>query len=1735
MTHPVTNICGLLLSIFALGGGLAAHGAPALPAPDRTREVSNATTPSIPYPDALAAAKVSVSRLSDLSRDGLVVGNGELNAIVYAVGQDVHVRIGKNDCWDLRVHTEDDPPMPTIDPATGAIKNAHATAGSWNKPYPTALPCAELILKAANHGDIRSGSLDLANATATVTSANGQMVDIRVLYQDNVLVLQSDRAVSFVGITDFLKEKGINTWVSKADQGTHGDFQYLHQNLPGDQDVEGLDVYVVAGKRGTTQAIAVVTSRDSKNPLQSAADLVGKTLRSTAAISEHEARWRTFWATSGVKLGDAELQQWWYRMLYFFRTFSRSNGNPIGLAACFDRLAGWHNSLKINYNIQQTYLAAAPTGHPDLIEPFIDHFTRMLPRGRWFAQSSFIGSEGAFFFSDTYPFEPDPANCRTKNKHQQAYLPWGCTWGMAGHIVTAIWEYYAFNPSETRLARIYPLIKEIGLFYCSVLEKCQLIDGKRKIGPSYFPELGRFEQYNVSYDIHFITMALRIARDAATISKDADFAQRVSRNLDQLPTYSTIPDPLQNNQTIIQHWQGSSQNQDRDRHGTLVQGIFPASLINWFSPDDLKELGKRTINYVEKSTNHANSNVTINVARARLGLGEEAIANAKMCFSAPPVGKHSQAMPNGLFAWSGHGFYMTEQVAIARLVTELLLQSTEGIIRFFPAWPSNTDAQFTDLLAQGGFAVSADKMGGAVTKVVISSLAGNTVRFVNPWPGPLIYAVEENSKAKISITTSGGISSFPTSAGKRYVLILPVIASGLLMAADPAPVEPSAAPLPRLSPQSTTVPGCAQVSVNLDGTWQFHPAPPVGFAKTSPSSDWRDIQVPGEWVMQGFTVKPGTAAGYRRTFQVPSDWMGKRIKLRCDAVYSNATVWINGNEVGRHEGGFTPFEIDVTNYVQRASDNIIAISALNESIADRLANGSGYACHQLGGIPRSMRLFVAPNINIASFQAITRFDEHYRDATLDLTVEAAADGGASNALVQAQVSLTAPDGKPVRLQKNEVKLNNLRGNLLIPVANAVQWDPEHPRLYTLTIALNTAGKVSQTITRKIGFRQIEVRGTEVFVNGRSIKLRGVNRHEVTPLGGRSVSGAQTRRDVELFRDANVNHIRTCHYPPNEELMNAADELGMFIECEAPICFAYTNKEQDKEDPANRGLINQQTAEMVLTFRNHPSVLMWSIANESEWCETFAQSSKLIRRLDPTRPLLFNDWNSKSDPAYTEIYCLHYAHHGGPRKARQLDNKQPVYLGEDCHVNSYNHQELATDPALRDQWGKYLHKLWDDIYKTKGCIGQSVWAGIDDTFYLPNGHTVGYGAWGPLDGWRRPKPEYWQMKRAYSPIRIVETTPLPVTDKVQIRIENRQIFSDLSEMRFMWRIGGNSGKVAANGAPGSIGTLIIPIDKKPAPGIPLELICTDSRGCEVDQFRLALGSATAPDPVIQPTVAIKSSETPDSISVQQGNSTWRIARTTGQLSLNGVLSGPALMVLPLNEKWETKMFGVAKIWAPFTDPCSSWVCTSVAVTQSSTSTSVVTASGSFKEATGNFVYTFAPDNTVTVSYDFTMKEDVNPRQIGLVFTLPRTYERLSWTRDGNMANYPIDHIARLQGTVTASEGFEATSVGPRTQPGHPWRLDRLPYGNNDFCSTKHQVITASITNAAGTGIQINGHGRQHVRCWQTPDAVQVLVADYSNGGGGAFTRRITQVDEKPLKAGARISGAVSLRLVKNIGK
>jgi hypothetical protein len=726
---------------------------------------SPARSAEIPYPQALDAASVNLPDVADISQKGLVIGNGELNAIVYSSGNEIRLRVAKNDCWDMRINTEENPPLPTVDVAKQTFTGEQGKAPpSWEKyVHPTAIPCTDIALAAAGGQTAwKSARLDLARAAATVAS-DTDTTTVRVLSQRNVILMESARDVSLNGVSGLVLDrdgKPISNWVSEAKTGKRGELLCLQQNIPGNADVGGMDIFVVAGREGTKQAIAVVTSRDSKQPLEDAVKLVEATLKDANAVADHEKAWQTFWSRSGVSLGDPTLQNWWYRMVYFFRTFARPGGNVIGLQAAFDQLGGWHNSLTLNYNAQQVYLTAGPINHPELIEPFVDVLHRNLNRAKWYAKTAFPGSEGAYFAVNLWPFEPDPAKCTTKNKHQHAYMPWGYSWGTAGHSAAVLWDYAKFKPGKDSLKRIWPALEQFALFYCSVLEMCPLVDGKRKVGPTYFAEIGDFGVFNSSYDLVYIKFTLNAAMRAAKLMGNSKLAERCSANLATLPDYPTEMDPSQGGQVIGQ-WLGGGLPKYMNI-GSEVMPLFPTDEVTWMSDASARDLLARSIHHSEKVTHHINSNVTMNIARARLGMGAEAIANAKKCFG--PQSDISAEQPNGLFYWKIHGYYLSEQVCIARFVSELLLQSAGDVIRLFPAWPQGSDGRFSRLLAQGGFEVSAERVSGVVQNV------SGTARTANPWPYKELKVVARSSGTEVQTSRTDHGFSFPTKPGETYAL-----------------------------------------------------------------------------------------------------------------------------------------------------------------------------------------------------------------------------------------------------------------------------------------------------------------------------------------------------------------------------------------------------------------------------------------------------------------------------------------------------------------------------------------------------------------------------------------------------------------------------------------------------------------------------------------------------------------------------------------------------------------------------------------------------------------------------------------------------------------------------------------------------------------------------------------------------------------------------------------------------
>lgn len=942
--------------------------------------------------------------------------------------------------------------------------------------------------------------------------------------------------------------------------------------------------------------------------------------------------------------------------------------------------------------------------------------------------------------------------------------------------------------------------------------------------------------------------------------------------------------------------------------------------------------------------------------------------------------------------------------------------------------------------------------------------------------------------------------------------------------------------VPRLSPLPVNI---KSEKVSLDGVWQFNPKPKANFWKATSVSDWKTIEVPGEWIMQGYEVETGKPAGYFRTFRVPTQWNGQRVKLRCNGIYSDSHIYINGKLAGSHLGGFTAFELDVTDLVDVSKENRIAVSVVGESIADSTASGSKYAVHCLGGITRDIYLYAVPEINLSLFHASTSFDTTYTNAVLKTEIEIANESASSMKQLSLQFSLKDNSGKSIELSQSNVALPQIAGKGILnkevsfSVMNPHKWNPEHPYLYTLTCTLKDGSKIVYETSRRIGFRQVDVRGNQLFVNNSPVKLRGVCRHEVMPLRGRSVTGDIWRQDVELFRQGNVNYIRTSHYPPDEALLEACDELGMFVEVEAPFCWAHNTKVPDSLH--NLVLVNQHV-EMVNLNRSHPSVIMWSLGNESNLFEEyFSKAGEVIKEIDPTRPRIFSQWGPDADNGKLEVTNHHYPGPTGPDTYR--NSKRPVVFDEFCHLNAYNRLELAADPGLRDMWGELLDKMWTEMYNSQGVLGGALWAGIDDTFFLPGDKAVGYGTWGPIDGWRREKPEYWSMKKAFSPVKIRLTGNVDQEGNIVLDIENRHDFTNLSACKVEWTVGKDNGVINPDIAPHSKAQAKIKVSERELNNGNLAIKVTGARGFVIDEYDLQVFPHQRADAKVKSLKPVVFKDLKNELVIQYQNQVYLVNKHNGlfNVTLAGadvIMESPQLMVLPLNGEGEgIQMVGKDQKFTPYNPVCKHWIAESIEHMSEKDAQSVK-VKGQYEEAEGTFIYTVYGTGEVEVAYDFELKKDVSPRQLGIVFTLPADFDQLNWKRKGYWSTYPKDHIAAISGHAEAFNKEMPVSglAGPSAQPTKAWSYDQTAAGSNLFRSTKEHITEVSLDNGKHS-VVVSSDGSQHSRAWIQDGAIKFLIADYINAGSENFLVPHAEKAYRPLRKGDKITGKVRLHIEK----
>ncbi len=633
---------------------------------------------------------------------------------------------------------------------------------------------------------------------------------------------------------------------------------------------------------------------------------------------------------------------------------------------------------------------------------------------------------------------------------------------------------------------------------------------------------------------------------------------------------------------------------------------------------------------------------------------------------------------------------------------------------------------------------------------------------------------------------------------------------------------------------------------SLNGKWKFHYSQkpsdrPKDFYLTDyDTSEWADITVPGNWEMQGYGVPiyvntryifpknpPFTShddnpvGSYKRSFEIPASWDGRRIFIHFGSATSGMYVWINGRKAGYVQGAKNPAEFDITPYVH-AGRNEVACEVYRWTDGSYLEDQDFW---RLSGLERDVYLYSTANRRIEDFFARAGLDGKYKDGVLDLDVDLVNyTSGATPVKLTAE--LFDKGGRKVWSATRKCDMapdNTTQATFNANVRNVARWSAEIPNLYTLVITLaDIKGKTIESTSTKVGFRTVEIRDAQLMVNGRPIEVHGVNLHEHNELTGHAIDRETMMKDIRMMKRNNVNAIRTSHYPQSPMMYDLCDEYGLYVVDEANIEIhgmgVVHNHPDTTVHPAYRSdwhdaILDREMA-LVERDKNHPSVITWSLGNEAGNGENFKSAYHWIKERDKTRPVQFEQadetWN-------TDIVCPMYPSIGYMKSyAARKDVTRPYIMCEYAHAmgnSSGNFQEyfdiIRSSPHMQ---GGFIWDWVDQGFVRHDEDGRKYWAYGGDFGARNYDNDDNFCINGLVNPDRTPHPGLYEVKKVYQDIRFA-----PDATKGTIKIENNFIHKDLSGYDFDWQLLRNGEMVKkgtfakVNAAPGKTVTVKMPLD------------------------------------------------------------------------------------------------------------------------------------------------------------------------------------------------------------------------------------------------------------------------------------------------------------------------------------
>lgn len=623
---------------------------------------------------------------------------------------------------------------------------------------------------------------------------------------------------------------------------------------------------------------------------------------------------------------------------------------------------------------------------------------------------------------------------------------------------------------------------------------------------------------------------------------------------------------------------------------------------------------------------------------------------------------------------------------------------------------------------------------------------------------------------------------------------------------------------------------------SLNGDWKFHwvKSPeqrPKDFFKIDYDiSEWDTIDVPSNWQMRGYGIPIYTnvkypksvkkwfrpridhdynpVGSYRKTVEIPEDWDGREIFIHFGGVKSAFYLWINGKFVGYSQGSMTPAEFNISDFINKKK-NTLAVEVYRWSDGSYLEDQDMW---RLSGIYRGVYLYSTPKLHMRDFFAYCDLDEDYKDAFLEVTVRVKNYTGHSIKDNQIELTLTDPNGKLVQskvLDKDSFDCESEKEKLVIlraTIRNPLKWTAETPHLYDIFLTLkDSTGKITEVEHTEFGFRKIEFGADDgIYINGKSVIFKGVNRHDHDPDHGRAVPVKRMEQDIQMFKQYNINAVRTSHYPNDPTFLDLCDQYGIYVMDECNLESHGLRRKLPNSEPEWEDACVSRMVRMVERDKNHPCIFMWSLGNEAGSGDNFVKMKKAAKTIDHTRKI---HYEGDYDLEYSDVFSTMYSSPQELEKAGKYKKtktglihkvKPKQYRGKPRILCEYAH-------AMGNSLGNF-QEFMDVFEKYPNCVGGFIWDWVDQGLRKKSEEGREFWAYGgdfgdePNDGTfcingivmpdRKPNPSLFEVKKVYQNISVYDKN----VAEGKVVVHNKYRFKSLNFVNLLWELTANGIKI-----------------------------------------------------------------------------------------------------------------------------------------------------------------------------------------------------------------------------------------------------------------------------------------------------------------------------------------------------